>query len=243
VAALLGAPIAQAIQFDAFTGDSDTQNFRLAPLRAARMATASEGKKGDRLNERIIKHVTGADTIQVAFKYGQPFNYVPTFKLWLMSNDPPRGDVDDDAFWGRVRLFTFTKSHLGEEDNTLKATLAQSNHRRGLLSWLVHGAVRWYDKGLGTPAKIRQNAQAAREEQDQVLQWIRECCVVRDGAETSSTELYISYSSWCNDNGIDRAKLSKAGLTNKLRAKGYPNRYTRRGLAAVTLVSGLALNV
>lgn len=242
VAGLLGAPLAQAVQFDAFVGDGDTQNFRLAPLRAARMVTASESKKGERLNEKIIKHVTGADPIQVAFKYGQPFSYVPAFKLWLMSNDLPRGDVDDDAFWGRVRLFTLTKSHLGEEDNTLKATLAQADHRRGVLAWLVYGSMRWYDRGLSTPAKIRQNAQTAREEQDMVLRWMRECCTVRDGAEATSTELYLSYSAWCADNGIDRAKLSKAGLVTKLKIKGFPNRGTRRGLSPVTLVSGLTVN-
>lgn len=242
VAGLLGAQIAQAIQFDAFTGDGDTQNFRLAPLRAARMVMASESRKGDRLNERMIKHVTGVDQIQVAFKYGQPFNYTPAFKLWLMSNDMPRGDVDDDAFWGRVRLFTLTKSHIGEENNMLKATLAQPDHRRALLAWLVHGAMRWYDRGLGTPAKIWQNAQTAREEQDQVHQWLSDCCTKKDGAETSTTELYACYSTWCIENGIDRAKLSKAGLTNKLRGKGYANRRARRGLDVLTVVDGLVIN-
>lgn len=108
IAGLLGAPLAQGVAFSAFTNTGDTQNFRLAPLRAARMVTASESKRGERLNEAIVKQLTGRDSIQAAHKYGQPFTFTPMFKLWLMSNEPPRGDVDDDAFWYRVRLFTLT---------------------------------------------------------------------------------------------------------------------------------------
>jgi putative DNA primase/helicase len=241
VAGLLGAPLAQAIQFDAFTGDGDVQNFRLAPLRNARMVTASESRKGERLNEAIVKHVTGADQIQVAHKYGQPFTYTPIFKLWLMSNDMPRGDVDDDAFWYRVRLFTLTKSHMGEENNTLKAALAQREHRIGLLAWLVHGAMRWYDRGLGTPAKIRQNVQQAREEQDQVHQWLNECCISAESAEISAATLYGSYADWCHDAGITIGRLSKMGLTQKLAKKGYPVRRTTHAGAQVRLVKGLGL--
>src|SRR5690606_23322085 len=118
------------------------------------------------------------------------------------SNDVPRGDVDDDAFWHRVRLFTLTKSHLGEENNTFKAALMQPAHRRGVLAWLVHGAMRWYDRGLGTPAQIWQNAKTVREEQDQVHQWLRDCCTVREGAVTPAADLYISYTAWCTENGI-----------------------------------------
>ena len=242
VAHLLGAPIAQAVDFDAFTSDNDAQNFRLAPLRAARMVTASESKKGRSMNEKTVKNITGGDTIQAAYKHRDPFTFSPTFKLWMMSNDVPRGDVDDDAFWYRVRLFTLTKSHMGGEDNGIKATLAQPAHRRGVLAWLVLGAMRWYERGLGTPAQIWQNAKTAREEQDQVHQWLRDCCTLREGVETPAADLYISYTAWCTENGIDRAKLSRAGLTNKLRSKGFPNRRTRIGLSPATVIDGVLVS-
>jgi len=238
VAGLLGAPLAQGVQFNAFTNTNDAQNFRLAPLRNARMVTASESRKGERLNEAIVKQITGRDAIQAAHKYGAPFTFTPAFKLWLMSNESPRGDVDDDAFWYRVRLFTLTKSHMGSEDNGIKDTLTRQAHREGLLSWLVHGAVRYYAKGLGTPATVMQNAQNARQEQDQVHQWLTDRCEVQEGAETDAAELYASYSDWCAENGIDKAKLSKAGLLGKLDKKGFPNRRTskRIGGAATPVV-------
>lgn len=240
VAGLLGAPLAQGVQFTAFTGGGDSQNFRLAPLRNARMVTASESRKGERLREDLVKQVTGRDAIQAAHKYGQPFTFTPQFKLWFMSNDMPRGDVDDDAFWYRVRLFTLTKSHMGNEDNGMKDALTQRGNREGVLAWLVHGAMHWYDRGLGTPAKIWQNAANARSEQDHVLQWLTERCITREGAETDTTTLYGSYSDWCADAGITIGKLSKMGLTQKLDKKGYPFRRTYRDGVYVVLVKGLA---
>jgi len=245
VAGLLGAPLAQGVQFNAFTNTSDAQNFRLAPLRNARMVTASESRKGERLNEAIVKQVTGRDAIQAAHKYGQPFTFTPQFKLWLMSNDLPRGDVDDDAFWYRVRLFTLTKSHMGSEDNGIKDALTQRDNRQGILAWLVHGAMRYYAKGLGTPASLLQNAQNARQEQDHVFQWLTERCEVKEGAETDAGELFASYSDWCEENGIDKAKLCKAGLLDKLNIGGAQNgrtsKWVNKAPLVVKLVTGVML--
>jgi putative DNA primase/helicase len=241
VAGLLGAPLAQGVQFDAFTDGGDSQNFRLAPLRAARMVTASEKRKGERLNEALVKQVTGRDAIQAAHKYGQPFTFTPQFKLWFMSNDMPRGDVDDDAFWYRVRLFALTKSYMGSEDNGIKDTLTQRGNREGVLAWLVYGAMRYYAKGLGTPARIITNAQTARDEQDHVLQWLLDRCEAKEGIETLTGDLYASYSEWCNEAGIDKAKLSKMGLTKKLEKKGYPVRRTTLKGSQVTLAYGVGI--
>lgn len=243
VAGLLGAPLAQGVQFNAFTNTSDAQNFRLAPLRNARMVTASESRKGERLNEAIVKQVTGRDAIQAAHKYGQPFTFTPQFKLWLMSNDLPRGDVDDDAFWYRVRLFTLTKSHMGSEDNGIKDALTQRDNREGVLAWLIHGAMRYYAKGLGTPASVLQNAQNARQEQDHVFQWLTERCEVKEGGETDAGELFASYSDWCEENGIDKAKLSKAGLLDKLNKKGHQTRRTSKWVNKAPLVVKLVKGV
>ncbi len=241
VGGLLGAPLAQGVSFSAFTSSGDTQNFRLAPLRAARMVTASESRRGERLNESIVKQLTGRDAIQAAHKYGQPFTFTPMFKLWFMSNEPPKGDVDDDAFWYRVRLFTLTKSHMGGEDNGIKDRLTERANREGILSWLIFGAMRWYARGLGTVAAINANTANARAEQDHVLQWLAERCIAHESAETDTTALYGSYSDWCADAGITLGKLSKMGLTQKLAKKGYPFRRTYRAGAQVRLVEGLSL--
>ena len=173
VGEVLGHQLAKGVKFDIFTDSrNDPQNFRLAPLHNARLVTASESKRGERFDEGLFKQLTGRDPIEAAFKHRTAFTFTPRFKLWLMSNYPQRGDVDDDSFWYRFRLIEFRKSHIGTEDNSIKDTLLSEAHRRGILAWLLTGAQDWYKRGLGTPAQVWQAAQAAREEQDHVLLWL-----------------------------------------------------------------------
>jgi putative DNA primase/helicase len=240
VASTLGYELAKGIQFDAFTMVGDSQNFRLAPLHNARFVSASESKKGERLDEALIKQLTGRDPITAAFKYQTPFTFTPTFKVWLMSNYPPKGDVDDDAFWYRVRLLELTKPHMGTEDNSIKDALLRPENRQGVLAWLVFGSMRWYETSLGTPQKVWDAGEAAREEQDNVLQWIKDCCSVGDQLWVSMDELYRSYESWCKDTGI-RMPLAKNTLCTRLKSKGYDNQRTRVDLRAITKVFGLML--
>ncbi len=245
---ILGHELAKGIQFDAFTVANDAQNFRLAPLRNARFVSASESKQGERLDEALVKQLTGRDPINAAFKFKTPFTFIPRFKVWLLSNYAPRGDTDDSAFWYRVRLLQMTKNNLGTEDNTLKDTLLTAEHRKGILAWLVYGAMKWYETGLGTPKAVWEATENARREQDPVEQWLNECTVDRHDTPLSPTEryytsmtlLYDNYTQWCKDTGI-RFPLAKNTLCRKLSQKGFDNLRTREGMAIVTKVYDLQL--
>ena len=106
---LLGSPLARGVDFSTFTKarEGDSQNFDLAPLRPSRFIAASESGRYSSLNEAVVKNITGNDPITASFKYHDDFTYQPQFKIWLSSNHPVKGDVDDDAFWGRVRVISF----------------------------------------------------------------------------------------------------------------------------------------
>mgnify|MGYP003377264780 CR=1 FL=1 len=133
--ALLNKPLATSVNFDTFTAQrtGDSQNFDLAPLRPTRLVFASESNAYERFNEAKVKALTGGDEVYCAFKHRQFFSYRPAFKIWLLSNQPVNADPDDDAVWGRVRLVHFPKSHLGEEDKTLKERMKDPANLRGIL--------------------------------------------------------------------------------------------------------------
>ena len=50
-----------------------------------------------------MKEITGGDTIAARFLYGEHFEFIPQFKLVLVTNHCPRVDGDDDAIWRRLR--------------------------------------------------------------------------------------------------------------------------------------------
>ncbi len=241
VVGLLGTELARGVKFDLFTdARNDPQGFRWAPLRAARMIAASESKKAERINEGLMKQVTGRDKMDAAHKYHEPFSFFPKFKIWLMSNYPPRGDVDDDSFWNRFRVIRMTKTYMGKEDNTIKDALIRPDNQRGILSWLVFGAMRWYDVGLRTPEIVWQAGQEARDEQDTVGQWLADCTEAKPGMETALDALFLSYRTWCIDSGIDHPFV-KNTFSSKLTTKGYKRIEARRNNVPTKFIYGLRI--
>lgn len=231
ILAMLGRPLSSGVDFSTFTRkrDGNSQNFDLAPLRAARFLAASESGRYETLNEAVVKQITGNDPISAAFKHRDMFSFTPMFKVWLSSNHPARGDVDDDAFWGRIRVIAFPHSHLGSEDKGLKQRMNHPDILRGILAWFVEGARRWYssgNKGLATPWTVRQATQSHREQLDTIGQWLSECTQFEPTAETTNAMLYASYQNWCQDNGSEPKRTVAFGRA--LASKGFePIRFTR----------------
>jgi putative DNA primase/helicase len=222
--ALLSKPLATSVNFDTFTAQrtGDSQNFDLAPLRPTRIVFASESNSYERFNEAKVKALTGGDEVYCAFKHRSHFNYRPTFKIWLLSNQPVNADPDDDAVWGRVRLVHFPKSHLGKEDKGLKERMKSPENLRGVLAWAVEGARRWYDlgpDGLPDPGASRALLAEHRGELDNVGAWLDECAKIDANAFCTNKDAYRSYRDWCESNGI--TPKQQRGLTQALERKGY----------------------
>lgn len=223
---VLGAPLAKEVNFSTFTAQrtGDSQSFDLAPLKPCRLVAASESNAYERFNEAKVKALTGGNEIYCAFKHRDHFNYRPQFKIWLSSNQPVNADPDDDAVWGRLRVIEFAKSHLGQEDKSLKEKMKAPDVLEGVLAWIVAGAMRWYtlgSKGLPELAASAAVKTAHRSELDNIAGWIDECCERAD-TFTPYSALYMSYETWCKSNGVEAKKqkgfsqaLSKKGLTHK----------------------------
>jgi putative DNA primase/helicase len=225
LAMLGGMPVGTEVDFRIFTQPrhADTQNFALAPLRPCRFVAASESKDNERLNAAKVKMVTGGNRVYCAHKGKDFFSYKPGFKIWLSSNYPVNADPDDPAIWVRLRVVPFTQSYAGHENKHLKRELLKPCNLEAVLLWAVQGARRWYardSQGLETPAVVSSTTEQHRKSQDFVGQWIDECLVV--GTENdfiTNEQLYGSYKTWCEENGV--MPKGKRKLTMTLNRKGY----------------------
>lgn len=242
---LLKKPLGVQADFSTFTEkrDGDSQNFDLAPLKPARFVVASESNKYDVLNEAKVKTATGGDWIRCAFKHKSHFEYKPQFKIWLLSNHPVKGDVDDDAFWGRVKVISFPNSFLGKEDKALKRRMKSHEMLRGVLRWMVEGAIAWFasSTGLSTPQTVIDATATRRKELDYVQQWLDECCKTDPNEWTSNSDIRISYESWCKAEGI--TPKGPEQFSRALIQKGYTvgvRKYTPLG-KQVRGVQGLSI--
>jgi len=246
--ALLGERLATEISFSTLTSkrEGDTDNFDLAPLRAARLLTCEEGAARDYLNAALVKKMTGGNAIRASFKGRDAFEYVPQFKLIGVSNFPIRADADDDALWARVRVLEFPHSHAGSEDYGLRERMKRPEALRGWLAWLADGAKRYYElmrrgKGIPTPDSVKASTEAARTDLDTLGQWLEECATRKPDAWTPNAQAHTDYADWCAKNGAEPKLMS--AFTRTLRAKGFNVGEVRKHSGkAQRGIAGLALS-
>ena len=195
--------LSTGVNFKTFTAErnGDTQNFDLAPLKSKRLVIASESRKNERLNEAVLKQVTGGDNVYCANKGKPHFSYRPQFKILLMSNHPANTDPTDTAAWGRLRVISFPNSHLGAEDKGLKNRLKSKENLEGVLAWMVEGATIWYEIGLPVPDEVTELTQKHQILANSVAMFIDQCCSVDKEGFEPGTPLFKAYAEWCKDEG------------------------------------------
>jgi putative DNA primase/helicase len=233
----------------------------IARLVGARLVSSSEVGEGKRLNESLIKTLTGTDTIAARFLYAEAFEFAPSFKIWLAANHKPVIRGTDGAIWRRIRLIPFTvEIPEGERDSQLPATLQAE--LPGILRWAVEGCQLWLEDSLRPPQDVLIATAEYRKESDVLGAFLTECCYVPQPAPPASQAenadglgemrtvcgplapqpsapakaLYQAYSTWAESGGERRMTQTAFGkaLTERgfTREKvGHANTYWWLGLS------------
>ena len=200
----------------------------LAVLRGARLVASVETGQGKRLNEALIKSMTGGDRIRANFMHQDTFEFRPEFKVWLSTNHKPVITGTDLGIWRRIRMIPFTVKIPDEErDGAFKARLREPAALSGILNWALEGVLLWQREGLKPPAAVIEATQAYREEMDVLAAWIADCCVVKKLAEASAADLYRSYVQWREQNGERPETQTSFGL--RLTERGFERVKRRNG--------------
>jgi putative DNA primase/helicase len=194
----------------------------LARLHRARLVTASESGEGRRLDEAIVKEITGRDPIAARFLYGEHFEFTPQFKLVLVTNHRPKVDGTDDALWRRLRLVPFEQSFEGREDRELDDRLAAE--LPGILAWAVQGCLDWQRDGLGQPAAVTKATREYRQDEDLLGGFLDERC--RLEGEIEPSRLRDAFEDYCR--AIGEKPIAASVLGKQLARRGI-SRHKRSG--------------
>lgn len=190
-------------------------NSDIARLKGARFVTSVEPNEGMKLNEGLVKQLTGGDKVTARYQYGSEFEFTPEFKLWMGTNHKPIIRGTDTGIWRRVHLIPFTVT-IPEE----KVDKHLVHHLRaelpGILRWAVEGCLMWQREGLKKPAAVEDAVKEYRAEMDVVSAFLEACCVLGDGRE-KTTDLYQSYTKWADEN--NEYKMSSRKFAQELLKK------------------------
>lgn len=201
-----------------------TLNNDIARLDGPRFVAAFESDSGRRLAESLVKQLTGGDSVAARFLYGEYFDFVPQFKLFLSTNSKPQIRGVDNGIWRRLRLIPFNvQIPEVEQDKELPDKLRLE--APGILAWLVHGCRWWFDEGLGTPPEVLTATADYRAEMDVLADFLGECCIVAPGATATAADLYCAYGTWASDQGLrEKEKLKQRTFGICLSDRGFQRR-------------------
>lgn len=210
--------------------------------RGARFTVAAEIGEGNRLNESLIKDLTGGDTLTARFLHKEFMQFKPTHKLWMYGNHKPLIRGTDKGIWRRIKLIPFT-AHIptAEQDKRLGQKLRAE--LQGILAWAVQGCLAWQREGLGLPTAVQQATDTYRSEMDSLGSFIEDRCELKEGAVTPKKELYEAYKAWCDLYG--EYPLSHKLLSLRLQERGIEEGRTKttRFWAGIRLNVGLVFAV
>jgi P4 family phage/plasmid primase-like protien len=174
-------------------------NNDVARLPGARFVATSETEDGQRFAESALKQMTGQDTIPARFLYGEFFEFVPQYKIFLAANHKPVVRGTDNAIWRRIHLIPFTVTiPEAEQDRHLEAKLIKE--LSGVLNLALAGCLEWRESGLRPPDEVRAAVKEYRRDMDVFSQWIEECCFQGPVAWGFHKDLYDSYKEWAKEN-------------------------------------------
>ena len=215
----------QGIQVETFLSkafQSSSEPYELARVKGARMVVSDEVPEGRKLNESLVKNLTGGDQIHARNPYEKPFSFDPTHTLWMFGNHKPVISGMDHGIWRRIYLIPFTET-ISEEQKRPQEELMKEfrGEISGILNWALEGWSDYRRNGLQIPAAVKNATSEYKSESDTMAAFISEKCVVNAVAKVHTTRLFQSFKEWAKENNEYEQVRSSRAMIGLLRDRGY----------------------
>ena len=106
-------PISLITQKRATVGGTSSE---VAQLKGKRYAVMNEPSEGDKINEGILKEITGGDQITGRELYMPSVTFTPAFDLVACTNHLFDITAQDDGTWRRIRVVPFESTFVDQKD-------------------------------------------------------------------------------------------------------------------------------
>lgn len=195
----------------------------LAMLRRVRNLVTSEPERGWKLNEALIKSLTGGDEVPVRELHRPYFMLKPEFKLRIGGNHKPNlgGGEAESGMWRRIVLLNWLiriskdkqDAHLADK---LKAELS------GILNRWLRGLTRWLQRGLLLPQQAIDATEQFRVDSDPLGRWLDECTEHDQNDAAQTTLAFDLFKAWCRANG--EREWTQTGFGRAMGDRGFIKR-------------------
>lgn len=206
-------------------------NSDIARLKSARFVTCEEPTEGVRLNEGLLKQLTGGSKVTARFLYGDEFEFTPEFKIWVATNHKPTIRGTDVGIWRRIKLIPFEVNIPADKvDKNLKYKLRQEFPQ--ILAWAVEGCMKWQaENSLGEPTKVIEATKDYKQEMDLIAAFVEQCVMIdyTTDEKVMASDLFAVYRAWARENNEWEMTSKRFGMEM---AKKTPEKVkTAKGIA------------
>jgi len=185
----------------------------IARSRYVRMLIVKELDEHNNMSWGTLKELSStSSTIEARKLYGGTENIKMNAKLVFDTNFMPRSEEPDRSIVRRLKPLPFR--HVFTENEKIKHTTEYlANEREGILAWLIDGARKWHESGLGNPAFLKEELAIYEADMDPQLAvaWFEQSgydvdlktMILPDNAWVKSEDLYGDYKKFALDGGVD----------------------------------------
>jgi P4 family phage/plasmid primase-like protien len=199
------------------TGSSSPE---IALLKDIRYAVMQEPSKDARLNDGVLKELTGGDTLQARSLYSEPISFVPQFNLVVCTNTLPEIVTTDDGTWRRIRICNFESKFVDEitDDNKGDNVFLKDKHLKDKLPiWAPVFAymlvqIVFKTKGITTVCDAVTSASSKyRRSQDHIAEFLASALKETGDNNDHVTKkpLFRDFRNWFNDSYGNLTKMPK----------------------------------
>lgn len=202
----------------------------IASYEGMRMVLVDELNEG-KLDDGLLKEITGGGTIKAEAKMMNPWEYTPKFTLHFRTNVMPDLPADQ-AIVRRFRPVKWTEKPTSEQWNSFtdpfNSTVLQyltNKEGPGILNWILEGTRKYLEMGLEVPADLQTEAVDMLEEGDPFLIFMAENSQIAPGTKTDGSKLYKDFAEWYSDMGFPGKAPSSRQIFKDIRSGKYKDRW------------------
>jgi putative DNA primase/helicase len=209
-------------------------------LLGKRLVVGAETNRGQRIDARAVKNLTGDDMINCRPNFRSEINFRPSHSLFLHTNNLPYGLTKEFSLLQRLLLIRFPYMYVDNIERESKKEPAHAGYfrkkdpklkeklkscREGILRWLVEGCLEWQHRGLDPPQSILDNIDLLSKEEDVIGNFVEQCMrkYADEKSRISCSVMYDAFRWWWNANmdGTDRRRPSMKTINTTLRDRGF----------------------
>ncbi len=182
----------------------------IVQLQGVRYAVMQEPSKGDKINEGIMKEITGGDPIQGRALFKETITFIPQFKLVVCTNVLFEIPTNDDGTWRRIRLCDFVSKFIEEPYNNEKfpkenfpfqykvdVKLCEKFEYWSSVFMSILVDLAFKNQGYVKDAKIVLSvSDKYRQNQDYLTEFAKEKIIKKNDGKIKKTEILEEFKNW-----------------------------------------------